>query len=238
MRNERVLRRTLWFAAGLLAMLGLVQPVVASTTRATTRAANAPSTTLGGLYYNGYIGVPGAVSAVIVVPKLNCTGTPSAGSAVVVGVGIQSVNSYARLELACTQGVPHYYPSLVVNGTSKSFESDAAQPGDTIQFSVSQSNSQSTDSVIDVTHTFVASANGSGSGTGAGITAGAYPVTGSAVPDFGTLSFSSALINGFPFGSAGKGLQADDLSTAGALQIKTSYSNGDKEAFATAFRHS
>lgn len=233
-------RRRPWFAAGLVVTLGLVQPVLASAERPTTRAANAPSNTLAGLDYNGYIGVPGAVSAVIVVPKLTCTGTPAAGSAIAVGVGIQSVNSYARLVLACSpQGAARYYPSLVVNGTSRNFQSDAAQAGDAIQFAVSQSDSQTTDSVIDVTHKFVASANGSGSGTGAGITAGAYPAaSGAAVPNFGTLAFSSALINGFPFGSAGRGLQADDLSAAGALQIKTIDSAGDKEGFAAVFRHS
>ena len=67
-----------------------------------TRAANTPSNVLGGLDFNGYIGVPGAVSAIVVVPKLNCTGTPSAGTAVYMGVGIGSVNSYARLYVACT----------------------------------------------------------------------------------------------------------------------------------------
>lgn len=233
-------RRTLWFVAGLVATLGLVQPVLASTERATARATNAPSNALAGLDFNGYIGVPGAVSAVIVVPKLRCTSTPATGSAIAVGVGIQSVNSYARLYLTCTpQGAARYYPSLVVNGASKNYEGAAAQAGDTIQFAVSQSDSKSTESVIDVTHRFVVSASGGGSGTGAGITAGAYPATSgtSAVPDFGTVVFSSALVNGFPFGSAGKGLQADDLATAGALQVKTTYSAGDKEGFATVFRH-
>ena len=97
--------------------------------------------------------------------------------------------------------------------------------------------------MIDVTHRFAATANGTGSGTGQGITAGAYPaVTGSAtsgVPNFGTAAFSSALINGYPFGSAGTGLQADDLSTssAGPVQIRTTSSAGSKEAFAIVFAH-
>jgi len=62
----------------------------------------------------------------------------------------------------------------------------------------------------------------------------------SGVPNFGTLVFSSALINGYPFGSAETGLQADDLyaSSTGPLQIKTTYSAGNKEAFATVFEHS
>ena len=240
------MRRAAGIAAGLTATLGLVQPALASTERAATiRAANTPSTTLGGLDFNGYIGVPGAVSAVIVVPKLNCTGTPTAGSAIYAGVGIGSVNSYARLYLGCTpQGAARYYASLVVNGTVKDMPGDAAQAGDTIQLEVSQSDSLTTASVIDVTHKFVATGSGTGSGTGQGTTAGAYPVvSGSAtsgVPNFGTLAFSGALINGYPFGSAGTGLQADDLSTnsAGPLQIKTTYSAGAKEAFTIVFKHS
>jgi hypothetical protein len=60
------------------------------------------------------------------------------------------------------------------------------------------------------------------------------------VPNFGTLVFSSALINGYPFGSAETGLQADDLyaSSTGPLRIKTTYSASNKEAFATVFEHS
>ena len=117
-------------------------------------------------------------------------------------------------------------------------------PGDTIEFAVSQSDSQVTDSVIDMTHKFIVTRNGTGSGTGEGITAGDFPVVSGSttfgVPNFGTLAFSSALINGYPFGSAGTGLQADDLyaSSTGPLQIKTAYSASNEEAFATVFKHS
>ena len=113
------------------------------------------------------------------------------------------MNSYARLYLACTpQSVARYYPSLVVNGTIKNIASDAAHAGDTIEFAVSQSDSQVTDSVIDLTHKFIVTRNGTGSGTGEGITAGDFPVVSGSttfgVPNFGTLAFSSALINGYP----------------------------------------
>ena len=103
---------------------------------------------------------------------------------------------------------------------------------------------KSTDSVIDLTHKFNVTRNGTGSGTGQGITAGDYSggfrlddVWGAQLRHS---AFSSALINGYPFGSAGTGLQADDLSTSstGPLQIKTTYSASNKEAFATVFRHS
>ena len=117
------------------------------------------------------------MSAIIVVPKLNCNGTPRPpGSAIDAGVGIQSVNSYARLSLACTpHGVARYSPSLVVNGTAKNIASDRAQPGDTVEFAVSQSDAIVTVSVIDLTHKFIATSNGTGSGTGEGILAGDFP---------------------------------------------------------------
>jgi hypothetical protein len=66
---------------------------------------------------------------------------------------------------------------------------------------------------------------------------GDFPVvpgaTTSRVPSFGTVTFSSALINGYPFGSAGTGLQVDNLyaSSAGSRQAKTAYSMSNKEAF-------
>jgi hypothetical protein len=161
-----------------------------------------------------------------------------------VGAGIQSVSTYARLYLACTpRGVARYYPSIVVNGSTRNIPSDVARAGDRIEFAVSQSDSQATGSVIDMTHKFIATRNGTGSGTGEGIVAGDFPVvsgsTTSPVPNFGTLAFSSALINGYPFGSAGSQLQADDLhaSSTGPLQIKTTYSASNKEAFATVFEH-
>jgi hypothetical protein len=212
---------------------------------ATGKAATVRSTTLAGYNFANYIAVPGAVSAIIIVPKLNCKATPPAGSSMYVGVGIQSVNSYARLYLACTpQGAASYYPSLVVNGSIKNVAGDVAQAGDKVEFAVSQSASQVTDSVIDVTHTFIATGTGSGSGTGAGITVGDYPVasgaTTSGVPNFGTLEFIAALINGYPFGAASPGLQVDSLyaSSTGPLEIQTTYSAINKETFKTVFKHS
>jgi alpha-tubulin suppressor-like RCC1 family protein len=226
-------------APGLTATPGLTQPALAATAPVATR-----STVFAGYNFANYIAVPGAVSAIIVVPKLNCKTSPPAGSAIDVGVGIQSVNSYARLYLACTpQRVALYYPSLVINGSTRNIASDVAHPGDTIEFAVSQSVSQVTISVIDMTHKFIATSNGTGGGTGEGIMAGDFPVVSgvtSAVPNFGTLDFSSALINGYPFGSAETGLQADDLSatTSGPVQVKTTYSASNKEVFATVFEHS
>ncbi len=232
--------RALGFAAGLTATLGLAQPALAAPTPVTTTQ----STVFAGYDFANYIAVPGSVSAIIVVPKLNCHASPAAGSSIYVGVGIQSVNTYARLYLTCTpQRVARYYPSLLINGTTKNMPSDLARPGDRIEFAVSQSVSIVTSSVIDVTHKFIATSNGAGSGTSEGIVAGDFPaVSGapSSVPNFGTLSFSSALINGYPFGAAETGLQVDNLyaSSGGTLQIKTTYSVSNKEAFATVFTHS
>ncbi len=81
----------LGFAAGLTATLGLAQPALAATTPIT----HTQSTVFAGYNFAGYIGVPGAVSAITVVPKLNCRATLPSGSSIYVGAGIQSVNSYA-----------------------------------------------------------------------------------------------------------------------------------------------
>ena len=248
-RNRGTVRRAFALAAGLTATLGLAQLGLAATERAT----NAQSNVLAGYNFGFYIGVPGAVSASIVVPKLNCSATrssttpssttPSAGTAIDPGVGIQSVNSYARLSLACSpQGVASYTPSLVVNGTTKNITSDRAQIGDTVEFAVSQSDAIVTVSVIDLTHKFNATSNGTGSGTGEGILAGDFPAvsggTTLGVPNFGTLVFSSAVTNGYPLSSSGKQLQTDDLYSGSTLQIKTTASASNKEAFTTVFAHS
>jgi hypothetical protein len=231
--------KALGLAAGLAAALGLGQPALASM----ERGANTQTTTLAGLDFNNYIGVPGAVSAIVVVPKLNCAGTTSAGSAIEVGVGIASVNSYARLTLACSaQGAARYSPSLVVAGTVKNIGGDAARAGDRVEFAVSQSDTQVTVSVIDLTHKFIATSNGGGGGTSEGISAGAYPAasgsTTSAVPNFGIVTFSSALVNGYPLGLSGTGLQTDDLATGSTLQVETTTSAATPESFTTVFKHS
>jgi hypothetical protein len=236
-----MMKRALGLAAAMTAAFGLAEPALAATAPIT----NTQSTVVAGYNFANYIGVPGAVSAIVVVPKLNCKATLPAGASIYVGAGIQSVNSYARLYLACTaQGVVRCYPSLVVNGSIKNIAAHTATAGDRMEFAVSQSDSQVTVSVIDMTHRFVVTSNGTGSGTGEGIVVGDFPVvpgaTTSRVPSFGTVTFSSALINGYPFGSAGTGLQVDDLyaSSAGPLQVKTAYSMSNKEAFTTVFEHS
>ena len=112
------------FAAGPAASFRLARPGFAATARPTTTK----STALAGYNIAYYIGVPGAVSAIVVVPKLNCTARSAAGSAMYAGVGIQSVNAYARLYLACApHGVVRAYPSLVVNGSTKTIASDVAR---------------------------------------------------------------------------------------------------------------
>jgi len=149
----------------------------------------------------------------------------------------------ARLTLACTaNGVAQYYPSLDVNGTITNIVRDVAQAGDTVEFAVSQSSSKDTISVIDLTHKFMATSYGSGSGTGSGIIVGDFPgLSGSTtigVPNFGTLTFSSALVNGlalgFPPASGSSGLQANDLSTSstGPLRITTVHFGSNRETFA------
>jgi hypothetical protein len=135
-----------------------------------------------------------------------------------------------------------YYPSLAVNGSTKNITTDIAHPGGTIEFAVSQSVSRVMDSVIDMTDKFIATGNGVGSGTSEGVTAGDFPAVSGAtstVPNFGTLAFSNALIDGYSFGLEETGLQADDLyeSSTGPLQIKVTYSASNKEAFATVFNH-
>ena len=124
-RNGGIVRRALGFALGITAMFGLAQPALAVAVPVT----RAQSTVLAGFDFANYIAVPGAVSAIIVVPKLECKVTPPVGSSIYVGVGIQSVNSYARLDLGCTMhGAAYYYPSLVVDGSTRNIPSDVA-PG-------------------------------------------------------------------------------------------------------------
>ncbi len=238
------MRKAVWIVVALVASFGLAQPALAATALTNGRILTAQSTTQAGYDFATYIAVPGAVSATVVVPKLDCKATP--GGSIYAGVGIQSVSSYARLYIGCTaQGVARYFPSLVVAGTTKNYAGDVARVGDTIALAVSQSDSQVTVSMIDLTHKFVATSNGGGGGTSEGVLAGDFPgVSGSttaAVPDFGTLVFSNALINGYPFAaSPGTKVQAYNLyaSSPSVQEIKTTFSAANHESFTTVFEHS
>jgi hypothetical protein len=64
------------FAAGLTATLRLAQPALA----AMAPVARTKGTVFAGYNFANYIAVPGAVSAVIVVPKLNCKATHQRGA--------------------------------------------------------------------------------------------------------------------------------------------------------------
>ena len=93
-------RRAAALAGALTATLGLAPLGLAGT----ERAANAQSNVVAGYNFGFYIGVPGAVSASIVVPKLNCgttrsSTTPSTGSAIDPGVGVPGIELKRRVEV-------------------------------------------------------------------------------------------------------------------------------------------
>lgn len=64
--------------------------------------------------------------------------------------------------------------------------------------------------VADITHRFVATQSGTGSGTSEGIAAGVFPPApgsgATGLADFGTITFTGAVVNGYPLGGARAGI--------------------------------
>ena len=223
-------------------VVGVATPGIAS-------AANSGNPNFAGYEFQSFVAVPATVSATIVVPTLKCTTGPERD--IWPGVGLASVSAFAGMDIFCKNNKAHYSPYLEVQGHAKVFAADTAHPGDKIEFKVTQSTSQTTDSVIDATHAFTATSSGTGSGSGSGVMVGARPVyLGSGklgIPNFGTITFSHALANGStstpgPFGALGPTAYNMIAGSGGSppttVQVLTNPFASNKESFKTVWKHS
>ncbi|HZU60170.1 MAG TPA: G1 family glutamic endopeptidase [Solirubrobacteraceae bacterium] len=209
-------------------------------------AANSPNPNFAGYQFNNYVAVPATVSALIVVPKLKCTSGPERD--IWPGVGIQSVSSFAGLDIFCKNGKAHYFAYIEVQSKAKVFAADAAKPGDKVTFKVYESTAHVIGSAVDQTHAFTATKTGAGSGTGNGVQVGDRPVYLGAgklgVPNFGSITFTKALANGAtstpgPFGSLSPtAYNMFTTSSSSPLQVQTNPFTSNKESFKTVFKHS
>lgn len=180
----------------------------------------------------------------IVVPRLTCT---DANRAISVSVGMYTTNQFsaANLIVGCFGGKPRYFPELVVNGLGRNYRKIEARPGDKVVLQISEGPRRTFVSVNDKTRPFKRSLAGGGSSSvrkpwvgDVGWSNARKKLEG--VPDFGTLRFSDATLNGEPFGFARK-LRRFDRFTApgtGTLQIESGRFSAYGESFKTVFEHS
>lgn len=203
------------------------------------------STGFAGYEYANYVAIPESVSATMVVPKLKCkTGEEQA---VYAEVGVEGNTNAAGVVTGCNGKQAYYWPSLTLNNAVKNYSSDKAYPGDKVKLSITQSDSATDVSANDLTHKFDVKRTAAGNATGDDLLVGEDAwddPTQLGVPDFGTLSFSNALLNGSPFGSFGSAsslVQYDrytSTAASGKLEIATSPFASNKESFKTTFKRS
>lgn len=204
---------------------------------------DAKSSTFAGYSLQGGGEATFTVTASITVPTLTCSTGPEQAIAPSVGVYTSSGSfSAASVFVGCYHGKAYYFPSLVVGGVNHNYAKLHAAAGDKVVLHVSQGASGTVVSVADKSRTGVHKRlHGAGSQTGSapwvGDSGWDNPAL-LAVPSFGTVHFSGAMLDGQPFGSAGEALARWDRASGKTTQITTSAFASNHESFTTVFKHS
>lgn len=206
------------------------------------REPDAKSSSFAGYSLQGGGEATFTVTASIVVPRLTCSAGPEQAIAPSVGVYTSSGSfSAASVFVGCYQGKALYFPSLVLDGVNHNYTKLRAEAGDKVAVHVSQGASGTVVSVDDESRTGVKKTL-----HGAGSQAGSAPWVGDsgwdnpgllAVPSFGTVHVSGAMLDGQPFGSAGQALARWNRVNGTATQITTSAFASNHKSFTTDFKH-
>lgn len=226
-----------------LSVVAVVTAAVALGAPALAMAATRASKQFAGYALNGGVGTSTVVQSTIVVPKLKC-GSGYQGITADAGTGAEvntkSESSSAGVVLACQKGVPYYFPAINLNSaTTHNYPAIEFHPGDKVVLRVSENTDSTAVSVKDTTlHKGKVL-------TGGGATKVGYPWVGdeaqltssgpAPVPNFGTVTYSNATVNG---GSLASFTRFNRVSSGGILQIKTGPLAGNGESFSTVYKHS
>ncbi len=183
-----------------------------------------------------------AVKSTIVVPQLKC-GSAFQGVTAEVGLagdfGNKPEPTLAQVLLGCYKGQAYYFPEINLNSvTSHQYQAVKFHPGDTVVLTVSENTKSAVVSVKDVTRKNGKTLTGGGAsqvgfpqvGNGSqNISSGPLPV-----PNFGTVHFSGATVNGQSLAS----FTRYNRVNGGTLQIQTSPLGNDQKSFSTVYQHS
>jgi hypothetical protein len=185
-----------------------------------------------------------SVTAHIAVPKIKCT---RANRAIAASVGMYASSEFsaASLIVGCFNGTRQYFPELVVNGSNRNYRTIQAYPGDKVVLHISESPTRTVASVIDKTQLIEERREGGGSATVSDPWVGDMGWSNrrsrlEGVPDFRTLRFFGASLNGAPVGYAPKLIRFNRYSSlgTGVIQIKTGPLSFYLDSFKTIFEHS
>lgn len=189
-----------------------------------------------------------AVTATFTVPAVMSSCNRFRAFAPTVEVFTSSQHTFANstgpsLFVGCYQGRAQYFPEIVVNGQSTNYLNTQALPGDKVVLSVSEDATSTSESVVDQTHAFTVTGSGSGSSilTFPAVMDEDWGRAGriQPVPNFGSLRFYHATINGQPlssFGSLARYNMWTHGSSGGVMQIRAGALASTGMAFGTYFK--
>ncbi len=199
-------------------------------------------------YLAGYsLGSTGAefrVTTGFVIPRISC-GWEARGFAPSAGVYTSySTISSAGVFIGCYGGTAHYWPTLVVNGRIRKYNTGTSNlhPGDRIMLNAAESIGGTTVSVNDETRHFIRSWGGTGrprmNSPWIGASTWGQPSGYEPVLNFGSVRFTTSRINDKPLGSFPSLIRYDMMSKSGTLKVKTGRLATGRTWFRTVFRHS
>jgi len=183
-------------------------------------------------------GAPGVL--VYKVPRLSCTAmdrgiTPQ----VLVAVNNFRSESSAYMFAICHRGRAFYFPALDINGNEVNYTTTSCRAGDVIKVSAKVTTSGTAVQVTDVTTRITKKRTGPGARPSAAfigddsVFLGAMRV---GVPNFGTLTLTSCLVDGRALARSHPA-RNQRVNSRGILQIATGALSPGGTAFATHYRH-
>ena len=173
------------------------------------------------------------------VPRLSCT-TANRGIVPGVGVVVNAFRSFsgAALIVECIRGRAVYAPVTAINGNQVSYAT-SVRAGNVIKVSVTVTTRATTVQVTDVTTRFTKRRTGPGARSSAAFVGDDSLLSGATllgVPHFGTLTYSSCLVDGRALAHSHPA-RYQRVTSRGILQIATGAQSPAGTAFPTQYRH-
>ena len=237
-------------AAVALPLLGLAAPAQAAAGangggRGFTSARPFAPSVINNLDFAGYAAAvaPGSATSAAAqfkVPRLSCTAADrSIAPEVLVAVNNFRSESSAYLFVVCHRGRAFYFPALDINGNEVNYAITSVRAGDVIKISAKVTTRATTVQVTDVTRRVTKRRTGAGARPSAvlvGDDSVFLNTTRLGVPNFGTLTFTSCLVNGRALARSHP-VRDQRVNSRGILQIATGALSPAGTAFATHYRH-
>ena len=198
------------------------------------------NTTFAGYQASAAPGSATSSAAQFKVPRLSCTAA-TRGIVPAAGVAVNNFTSHsdAIVFTGCQRGRAVYIPALVINGNTVDYNAMRVRAGDVIKVSAKVTTRATTVQVTDVTTGVTKGRTGPGASSSAAFVGdNGWLLNGIllGVPSFGTLTFTSCLVDGRALAHSHPA-RYQRVTSRGILQIATGALSPGGSAFATHYRH-